>query len=92
METDVLAQGARLPDPPAVRECSLCGLNIYAQSHFKGSLHMAKAKVAETSGHNKTPTSSVPPMALPDEDLAALCRERMHMNPGFVALIGLVIP
>ncbi|KAL3247902.1 hypothetical protein MRX96_056783 [Rhipicephalus microplus] len=39
-----------------------------------------------------TPTSSMPPSATPDEDLAALCRERMRKNPGFTALVGLMIP
>ncbi|KAL3222317.1 hypothetical protein MRX96_028421 [Rhipicephalus microplus] len=38
------------------------------------------------------PASSVPPTALPDEDLAALCRERMHINQSVAALVGPGIP
>ncbi|KAL3208200.1 hypothetical protein MRX96_039277 [Rhipicephalus microplus] len=92
-ERDELARGARLPDPPEVRVCSLCGVNIYAKSHFRGSLHSGKAQVARASGCSKTtPTSSVPATALPDEDLAALCRERMRKNPGLAALVGPKIP
>ncbi|KAH8020297.1 hypothetical protein HPB51_008527 [Rhipicephalus microplus] len=92
-ERDVLARGARLPDPPGVRECSLCGVNIYAESHFRGSLHAGRAQAARASGCKKsTSASSVPPTALPDEDLAALCRERMRKNPGFAALVGPGIP
>ncbi|KAL3225118.1 hypothetical protein MRX96_026142 [Rhipicephalus microplus] len=34
----------------------------------------------------------MPPTALPDEDLAALCRERMRKKPGFAALVGPGIP
>ncbi|KAH8026245.1 hypothetical protein HPB51_017381 [Rhipicephalus microplus] len=59
----------------------------------QGSLHTGKAQAARASGSSKTtPTSSVPPTALPDEDLAALCRERMRENPGFAALVGQGIP
>ncbi|KAH8027058.1 hypothetical protein HPB51_001954 [Rhipicephalus microplus] len=51
------------------------------------------AQAARASGCKKsTPASSVPPTALPDEDLAALCRERMRKNPGFAALVGPGIP
>ncbi|KAL3184696.1 hypothetical protein MRX96_005804 [Rhipicephalus microplus] len=58
-----------------------------------GSLHTGKAQAARASGCSKTtPTSSVPPTALLDEDLAALCRERMRENPGFAALVGQGIP
>ncbi|KAH7931594.1 hypothetical protein HPB51_016301 [Rhipicephalus microplus] len=92
-ERDVLARGARLPDPPGVRVCSLCGVNVYANSHFRGSLHAGRAQAARASGCSKsTPASSMPPTALPDEDLAALCRERMRKKPGFAALVGPGIP
>ncbi|KAL3188228.1 hypothetical protein MRX96_023973 [Rhipicephalus microplus] len=92
-ERDVLARGARLPDPPGVRVCSLYGVNVCANSHFRGSLHAGRAQAARASGCSKsTPPSSVPPTALPDEDLAALCRERMRENPGFAALVGPGIP
>ncbi|KAL3184697.1 hypothetical protein MRX96_005804 [Rhipicephalus microplus] len=60
---------------------------------YAGSLHTGKAQAARASGCSKTtPTSSVPPTALLDEDLAALCRERMRENPGFAALVGQGIP
>ncbi|KAH8033087.1 hypothetical protein MRX96_002310 [Rhipicephalus microplus] len=62
-------------------------------AHFRGSLHAGKAQAARASECSKTtPTSSKPPTALPDEDLAALCRERMRKNPGFAALVGPGIP
>ncbi|KAL3216707.1 hypothetical protein MRX96_032853 [Rhipicephalus microplus] len=65
-ERDVLARGARLPDPPGLRVCSLCGVNVYANSHFQGSLHAGRAQAARASGCSKsTPASSVPPTALP---------------------------
>ncbi|KAL1421114.1 hypothetical protein MTO96_023421 [Rhipicephalus appendiculatus] len=57
-EADMLSQGARLPDPPGVRECALCGVNVYSKSHYKGSLHVAKTKAARDGGR---PTSSAPP-------------------------------
>ncbi|KAL3222316.1 hypothetical protein MRX96_028420 [Rhipicephalus microplus] len=45
-ERDVLVRGARLPDPPGVRVCSLCGVKVYANSHFRGSLHAGRAQAA----------------------------------------------
>ncbi|KAL1414805.1 hypothetical protein MTO96_007264 [Rhipicephalus appendiculatus] len=85
-EADMLSQGARLPDPPGVRECALCGVNVYSKSHYMGSLHVAKAKAARDGGR---PTSSAPPAAaLPDKDLAAMFRERLQENPNFAALVG----
>ncbi|KAL3225119.1 hypothetical protein MRX96_026143 [Rhipicephalus microplus] len=35
-ERDVLARGARLPDPPGVRVCSLCGVNRIRKQPFSG--------------------------------------------------------
>ncbi|KAL1486561.1 hypothetical protein MTO96_046908 [Rhipicephalus appendiculatus] len=59
-------------------------VNVYSKSHYKGSLHVAKA--ARDGGR---PTSSAPPAAaLPDKDLAAMCRERLQENPNFAALVG----
>ncbi|KAH8039553.1 hypothetical protein HPB51_007455 [Rhipicephalus microplus] len=74
--------------------CAHCAGSTYTQTAiFGGSLHAGRAQAARASGCSKwTPASSVPPTALPDEDLAALCRERMRKNPGFTALVGPGIP
>ncbi|KAH7983524.1 hypothetical protein HPB52_012399 [Rhipicephalus sanguineus] len=77
-EADVRSQGARLPDPPG--------------SHFKGSLHVAKTKAARDGRRRRASTSSAAPAALPDQDLAALCRERILASPDFAALVGPVLP
>ncbi|KAH7948432.1 hypothetical protein HPB52_022696 [Rhipicephalus sanguineus] len=55
-EADVRSQGARLPDPPGVQECALCGVNVYSQSHFKGSLHVAKTKAARDGRRRRAST------------------------------------
>ncbi|KAH7948509.1 hypothetical protein HPB52_023598 [Rhipicephalus sanguineus] len=84
-KADVRAQGTRLLDPPGVQQCTPCGINVYFQSHFKGSLHVAKTKtVRDGSTRHQAPTLSAPPMALPDQDLAAF--------PDFAALVGPVLP
>ncbi|KAH7975501.1 hypothetical protein HPB52_002250 [Rhipicephalus sanguineus] len=91
-DADVLSQGARLPDPPRVQECALCGVNVYCQSHFKGSLHVAKTKAARDGRRRQASASSAAAAALPDQELAALCRDRILASPDFAALVGPVLP
>ncbi|KAH7971981.1 hypothetical protein HPB52_004621 [Rhipicephalus sanguineus] len=91
-EADVRSQGAGLPYPPVVQECTLCGVNVYCQSHFKGSVHVAKTKAARDGRRQQPSTLSAPPAPLPDQDLAALCRERILAGSDFATLVGPVLP
>ncbi|KAL1473984.1 hypothetical protein MTO96_038324, partial [Rhipicephalus appendiculatus] len=51
-EADLRSQGARLPDPPEVQVCGLCGLAVYFRSHYEGALHVAKKKVTRENGRH----------------------------------------
>ncbi|KAL1452329.1 hypothetical protein MTO96_043832 [Rhipicephalus appendiculatus] len=85
-EADMLSQGARLPDPPGVRECALCGVNVYSKSHYKGSLHVAKAKAARDGGR---PTSSAPLRRLFPTRTSLPCAARgFSKTLDFAALVG----
>ncbi|KAL3182655.1 hypothetical protein MRX96_034569 [Rhipicephalus microplus] len=84
---------ARDKVPLPFRGHTITERDVLARAIFGGSLHAERAQAARASGCSKwTPASSVPPTALPDEDLAALCRERMRKNPGFTAIVGPEIP
>ncbi|KAH7948294.1 hypothetical protein HPB52_020264 [Rhipicephalus sanguineus] len=87
-EADVRSQGARLPDPPGLQACALCGVTVYFKCHYQGALHAAKTKAARDGRRQQTPTLTAPPPELPDRDLAALCIERMVTSPNFAALVG----
>ncbi|KAH7935471.1 hypothetical protein HPB52_008405 [Rhipicephalus sanguineus] len=91
-EADVRSQGARLPDPPGLQACALCGVTVYFKCHYQGALHAAKTKAARDGRRQQTPTLTAPPPELPDRDLAALCIERMVTSPNFAALVGTAPP
>ncbi|KAH7946749.1 hypothetical protein HPB52_003972 [Rhipicephalus sanguineus] len=91
-EADVRSQGARLPDPPGLQACALCGVTVYFKSHYQGALHVAKTKAARDSRRHQAPTPTAPPLALPDQDLTTLCIERMVTSPNFAALVGTAPP